>query len=448
MLRVVSPLVVALRGKGPFGVYRRIWTIGKRYGLTETRMARALEQLYRLLEQFDCQATLPIPAVVLARNSKTIQKLQAHGIEFAVHGYTHVDYSQLATEIQLTHLHRAREIFAGWGITATGFRAPYLRYGDDLWRSLGEVGYSYSSSQSIVWDALDTDVLSPPIYAAYQRAIAFYAPERASQRLALPRLIDQVVEIPVSLPDDEILIDRLGDGSNGLVEKVWLQILSQTYQRGELFTIQLHPERTDVCTNGLASVLAEARSLTPAVWVARLDEIASWWRARAEAIVEVREVEDGSLHLSVAGPPGTTLLARGVEVFGPTEPWADDYRQITIPACTIRATGRPFVGVSPICPSAMIRFLRQQGYIVEASESSRSYPVYLDRTDFAPQDERPLLSHVEENSGSLVRLGRWPNGARSALSITGDVDALTILDYGWRLFETNNSGPGAVFARS
>jgi hypothetical protein len=33
----------------------------------------------------------------------------------------------------------------------------------------------------------------------------------------------------------------------------------------------------------------------------------------------------------------------------------------------------------------------------------------------------------------LVRLARWPNGARAALSVTGDVDALTIRDYTRRL---------------
>jgi hypothetical protein len=34
-----------------------------------------------------------------------------------------------------------------------------------------------------------------------------------------------------------------------------------------------------------------------------------------------------------------------------------------------------------------------------------------------------------------VWLGRWLNGARSALAITGDIDALTLWDCGLRFFE-------------
>ena len=43
-----------------------------------------------------------------------------------------------------------------------------------------------------------------------------------------------------------------------------------------------------------------------------------------------------------------------------------------------------------------------------------------------------LLAQIEGGDFPLVRLGRWPNGARSALCVTGDIDALTIWDYGLR----------------
>ncbi len=81
----------------------------------------------------------------------------------------------------------------------------------------------------------------------------------------------------------------------------------------------------------------------------------------------------------------------------------------------------------------MLGFLRQQGYIVQVSDHSRDYTIYLDQTNFAPQDERPLLAQIEENAKALVRLGRWPNGAYSALCVTGDIDALTVWDYALRI---------------
>lgn len=55
-----------------------------------------------------------------------IVKYLDQNVEFVVHGYTHIDYSQLAPQEQLAHLLRAREVFADLGITAVGFRSPYL----------------------------------------------------------------------------------------------------------------------------------------------------------------------------------------------------------------------------------------------------------------------------------------------------------------------------------
>ena len=72
------------------------------------------------------------------------------------------------------------------------------------------------------------------------------------------------------------------------MESTWLRILSETYHLGELFTIQLHPERIELCAKALSGILSEARALVPAVWLARMDEVAAWWRARAAAVVEIR----------------------------------------------------------------------------------------------------------------------------------------------------------------
>ena len=62
----------------------------------------------------------------------------------------------------------------------------------------------------------------------------------------------------------------------------------------------------------------------------------------------------------------------------------------------------------------------------------RRYSYYLDRATFTAEDQRPLLAEIEGADKPLVRLGRWPNGARSALAVTGDIDALTLWDYGLR----------------
>jgi peptidoglycan/xylan/chitin deacetylase (PgdA/CDA1 family) len=396
-------------------------------------MDQALHLFAQTLRRFDCGASFPLTAVTLQRNGGTIVRYLDQNIEFAVHGYTHVDYTRLAPEEQLTHLRRAREVFARKGIEATGFRSPYLSRDAHLHAAVAVAGFSYVSNQPVLWDVLDADAWAPPARGAYQRAIDFYAPWFAEERPSLPRLCGPLVEIPVSLPDDEILLDRLGGEGDGLVKKAWRRILSQTYRRGELFTVQLHPERIASCVDGLLAVLAEARALTPPVWLAHMDELAAWWRERTAAAVRVTETDGAALRLSVAGPPGTTILARGVDVVGPAEPWTDGYLRVKgTTATTVCCERRPFIGVSLDSSPALVDFLRQQGYIVEAAADGRAHARYLDHANFSPTDESPLLAQIEDGDFPLVRLGRWPDGARSALVVSGDIDALTIWDYGLR----------------
>jgi peptidoglycan/xylan/chitin deacetylase (PgdA/CDA1 family) len=432
MGNMTNPIRIAFKAKGRFALVKRARIITRRYGLTSDLMDQALRRFSDVLQRYDCGATFPITAVTLRRHGDVVAKYLDRNIEFAVHGYAHVDYAHLAPEVQLDHLQRARAVFANAGITPMGFRSPYLRHESHLDAALEAAGFSYVSNQPILWGALDTQALSPASYASYERALAFYDPWKSSERLSLPRLGNKLVEIPVSLPDDEILIDRLG-GSTSLVEKTWRRILSQTYQQGELFTLQLHPERIGLCVDGLSAVLSEARALTPVVWCARLDEIAAWWKVRTRAAIEVSKADDGGYHCVVSGPSGITVLVRAVDIDVPDLPWADGYWRVEATRFTIRSALRPLIGVSPSISIALIHFLRQQGYFVEISQESKLYTYYIDQVNFDCSQKREVLDHIEGSGCPLVRLGRWPNGAQSALCVTGDVDALTLWDYGLRL---------------
>ena len=431
---MLNPAGIATKGKGYLALIKRACTISQRYGFTTTKMEQALHLFNQILKQFDCGASFALTAVVLERNSHIIAKYLDQNIDFIIHGHTHIDYSQLTFGEQLAHIQQAQQNFVNAGMQTAGFRSPYLSRNSHLNSALKEAGFSYVSNQPIIWDIPDEDAVFVLNRTSYKRAIEFYDPWFANEQPSLPGLRDQFVEIPVSLPDDEMLLDRLSGDSNDMIKRFWQHILRQVHQRGELFTIQLHPERINLCAKGLSAVLAEARTFTPEVWFARLDEIAAWWRARAATTIDVRQIENGSWQLTAIGPPGVTILARGVEILGPSKPWSDDYRQITATSCTFQASCRPFIGVSPVCPQALIDFLRQQGYIVQVNDENQRYSIYLDRTNFVHQDEQSLLFQIEQSDGPLARLGRWPNGARSALCITGDIDALTLWDYGRRLF--------------
>jgi hypothetical protein len=424
---VKNPLTLAAGAKGRLALTKRIGAISRRYGLTPAKMDRALAQFARVLQQFDCGATFPITAIALKRNGRAIQAYQEHGIEFAVHGYIHVDHTQLSFEEQVTHLSQARKVFDARGIHVHGFRCPYLRWDQNTLQALDQQGFSYDSSQALAWDVVDGHAT-----AGYWRVLDFYGARSATEYPALPRLENGLIRIPYCIPDDEAIVDRLALDSFDQEGILWKAILKQTFERGELFTLGLHPERIALCQPALTATLRAARELTPAVWIARLDEIATWWRERSETDVALVKGANDHWQVTVQGPPDITILARNAYVSVPTRPWADGYQRIVADSFTVHADTCPIVGLPPGSSNRLVSFLRQQGYVVEVTRGDRLYTVHLDLTDLAEREERKLLARLERERGPLVRLGRWPDGARSALCVTGDIDALTLWDYGLR----------------
>ena len=146
----------------------------------------------------------------------------------------------------------------------------------------------------------------------------------------------------------------------------------------------------------------------------------------------VTNAGSGKLCLSLEGPEGATMLVRNVAVDGPAHPWIRDYRRCETQTLILKTNVRPFIGVPVDTPPERISFLQQQGYIVEASDNPRNYSVYLEPPGSVSENKRALLTQIEESHKPLVKLGRWPDNARSALAITGDIDALTLWDYGLR----------------
>jgi peptidoglycan/xylan/chitin deacetylase (PgdA/CDA1 family) len=425
----MNPLAVAARGKGFPGLLRRAGTIWGRYGLTTYKMGGILAHFAQILGQFECGATFPITTATLARNRNVINQYHAQDIEFAVHGLYHVDHSRLSLPQQLNYLEQCRRLFTSYGLTSDGFRCPYLRWNSDTIAALSQTGFLYDSSQALAWDVGQGTADNE----AYRRALEFYGALQASQYPSLPRWENGLVEIPYCLPDDESLVDRFQYRDSVPMSHLWREILAETYRLGELFTLGLHPERIYPCETALKQVLEQARCLSPGVWITRLDTIARWWKERMEATVTVTSKEGGKFHLYIQGPAGMTVMARGVALFSPSVVWYGPYRLVAdAQQVHFYAEQRPFIAVSPASSPYLKSFLHQQGYIVEEAENGQRHVLFLERPQFGHQDERPLLAQIEQGDFPLVQLGRWPHGARSALCITGDIDALTIWDYSLR----------------
>jgi len=89
--------------------------------------------------------------------------------------------------------------------------------------------------------------------------------------------------------------------------------------------------------------------------------------------------------------------------------------------------------MSPSTSIELLHFLRQQGFLVEISQKSMLYSCFFDQVNYDGSQERAVLDKIEGSGCSLIRLGRWPDMAQSALAITGDIDALTLIDFAFRM---------------
>jgi peptidoglycan/xylan/chitin deacetylase (PgdA/CDA1 family) len=424
-------LAMTLRAKGGAGMTARVRTILTRFGATPRRMERGFERYLDITRSFDARPTLPITASVLNRHAPLARRFAGEGIEFAVHGLVHNDHRPLDYAAQRTSITRAATLFRHAGIDPAGFRAPYLRANeatDDVLRGLG---FGYHSSRAVAYPVLPPVLIEGARGDAWRRILDFYSARDAGRLAVRPHDRRGLIDIPVCIPDDEILIDRY-HCTNEIQTAVWLAILEKTRARGDLFTVQLHPERIFDCEEALRAVLAEARGRGD-VWIARLDEIAAWWRRRSCASLDVREVAPGRYRIEAAGDADVTLLTRGLPGAGSSIA-SGAFANGRSHAFEVDLPLRPVVGLSSRSGAAAT-FLREEGYPVEMSDERRDFAVYLDVPGDDP-DEAAILDTIERSTVPLVRLGRWPQGARSALAVTGDIDSITLQDFALRLWET------------
>jgi hypothetical protein len=347
----------------------------------------------------------------------------------------------LTSEEQRESIGRAAALFREVGVSYVGFRGPYLRFNYGTEEAVQARGLQYHSSQ-----AVDFPVLSPEAQQneGYRLARKLYSARDANIAVVRPRNRKGVVEIPVAIPDDEIMVDRLHlDAESQAV--AWLAILEITYSRGELFTVQLHPERIFDCDYALCATLEASRQRQPEVWIATLEEIAAWWLRRERVALTVNEVPGGRFRIRIEGSPDATLLVRGLPGVE-SDAWQGADRVTWLRDFTVAASMKPVIGVSHSSSAALLEFLREEGFPVELADERGRHAIYL-HVPNERFDEQAILAEIEANPGPLVRLWRWPAGARSALAVTGDLDSVTLQDFLLRQWETRRrplSGKGRM----
>jgi len=426
-----------VRSKGVANLARRAATIVGRTGFGARRMQRSLLGFAELLSRYDAHATFPVTAAALQRHPEVVRQLLPHtpAVELAVHSHRHVDLSLLSESELANEIKRAMTVFRAHGIPFTGFRAPYLRWNDNLPAALQSAGFWYDSSQSVLWPGWDECSLSPARSASVQLLCEFCQPRPAEAHASLPTWHGDLLEIPVSLPDDEMIVERMGLKDEHSIAAIWTDMLELCHEREDLFVLQLHPERFPICSGALECLLQRARTLHPPVWLANLREVAIWWREKRALRLDIVSQGEDLWEVTAEGPEDGVLLVRDADVDGQCLPWSRRYRMVPDRHFFLRAGRRPCVGISPAAALEVVQSLTHQGYAVEVSDHLDEHGVYLNTESLSDDDIVPLLTEIENSSGPLVRWARWPQGAGAALAISGDVDALTAWDYALRPLE-------------
>lgn len=245
----------------------RAFLLPSRYGFSSTKFLGNLERMVALLKRHEVVGTFPITAKVLERHHELAGILD--GMEVAVHGLRHRDLTGLETNHQIAIMKEAVEIFRSVELQANGFRAPYLRWSDSMMEAVSGAGFLYDSSVPSGWSCgNEFDSL-----AGMNEALRSYGIDATANKF--PTVRGRLVEMPVAIPDDEILIDRLGIANPEHLSRALSAMTATAMQSGGHLVLQLHPERFSFFEKALDEALEH--TLSEGVWVAPLGEVAMWW---------------------------------------------------------------------------------------------------------------------------------------------------------------------------
>src|SRR6266568_4343655 len=256
----------SIRTKGVGNFARRLRTVFTRFGFSEAPTRRALDTVVDSLQHYNAAPTFFIPAVVLRRHPTLIAEIARHGTEIGIHGYVHNDYRYLSEDQQYKQTKQAISVFEGRQIPYHGFRNPYLGWTEESLHVFAALGFMYESNEAIFHDVIDLDRLPQLLRSGYEKSLKLYRVLRCNTYTLRPHFEGSLLRIPISIPDDEMLLDRLRITNAKEIGRIWSAVMQCVYNAGGLYTLNLHPERAVLCKQALDMLLTYARSQPLPVW--------------------------------------------------------------------------------------------------------------------------------------------------------------------------------------
>ena len=258
-------MTIEILRKGFGGTVYRASLLPVRYGISPDRIVSRLVRMIAMMARWDSRPTIPITASVLERHPEILRSLR--DADLAVHGYRHISYEDLPFDEKRSDLDAACTVFSNLGLLLRGFRAPYLRADRetlDLVRSRG-----------FLFDSSSTQFALPgghPITRAVRLLIASrYGTDSVVPSVAMHPTL---VEMPVSLPDDEILVDGLGLRNTTGLWHAFEAMMEMAFSTGSHLILQVHPERFHICEAALELLIEKA--VDAGGWLTPLSEASDW----------------------------------------------------------------------------------------------------------------------------------------------------------------------------
>jgi len=426
-----------VRSKGADKILSRALSICRRFGFTSTKISRALHEIVRISSAHGCKPTFFVTASLLDSHRQEMMGLLNKKLQVGLHGNYHIDHARLPGKTQQTEMTIGVEKLKSLGIDVAGFRGPFLRFNDATGKAVTDSGLAWSSHHSLLFH--DKVFMEPFSQSKNARNLihGFYVNESLAETPSLPFYGSDCLEIPVCLPDDEILVDRLGIHDETLLIEIWTQLLDFTYRSGELFNLLIHAERIDQIATPLDALLADS-ARRKGVWMASLGDIAQWWKQRSTFSFKVDPSGEDCYEVTANATKEASVLLEHPD--GRTEyiePESGGHFRVS-------SSFRPTVFVTPDAPNKAVRWLSNEGYALEREGNPDRCAFVLN--DSCPETVRDLLAELCRGKGPALRFGRWPHRYRSALSVSLDLDAFTMLDFlrranHFRKATVQNGGP-------
>jgi len=187
-----------------------------------------------------------------------VRLLSAAGFEIGVHGLRHDGRDLSSLESVQERGPKMREYARRW--SAVGFRSPATHR---RWEWMPLLGFEYDSSYA------DTDP---------------FEPQGGGCCSWLPYFNDDLVELPITLPQDHTLFTILRHRD----ESAWVDKASRIRNQGGMALMLTHPDyMTDPDRLATYRRFLAQFGGDPSAWYALPREVSDWWRRRAASRVEL-----------------------------------------------------------------------------------------------------------------------------------------------------------------